>query len=238
MHWGAQFMSSGGANNLMPSAFDPVSKQPELKHAAIRVEKLNLPWQLVVMRVAGDAATDWLTRVQPLLREFTYAAAGMFGRDLPSIILRARHETAPALELIARLDALLEFDHESSLTYADSRRGISKRVMIEQGKVTGVRLIGETAARDWLKEVMAQGSAAETVRPWVLAPLTEPPVGSRSRGRIVCNCFDVAEQDIRSEITRGADLASLQATFKCGTECGSCMPELKRLVDLATPQAA
>ena len=238
MHWGAQFMSSHGANGLMPSAFDPVSKQPELKHAAVRVEKLNLPWQLVVMRVAGAEASDWLTRVQPLLRKFTYAAAGMFGRDLPSIILRARHETAPPPELIARLDALLEFDHESSLTYADSRRGISKRVTIEHGQVTAVRLMGETAARDWLKEVMAQGSAADAVRPWVLAPLTAPPAGSRSRGRIVCNCFDVAQQDIQSEITRGANLASLQTTLKCGTECGSCMPELKRLVESSARRQA
>ncbi len=231
MHWGGQFMSSGGANSLTLSAFDPVSKQPELKHAAIRVTKLTLPWELVVMRVAGTAAADALARLQPVLREFTYATTGLFGRDRPAVILRARHETPVASELIARIDALLAFDDTSSLTYADASRGISKRVMIEDGVVTGVRLMGETAARDWLKEIMAQGAAAEAVRPWVLAPLVAPPVGSRSRGRIVCNCVDVAEQDIRAEIARGADFAGLQASLKCGTECGSCIPELKRLVE-------
>ena len=29
----------------------------------------------------------------------------------------------------------------------------------------------------------------------------------------------------------GADLAQLQSELKCGTECGSCLPELKRMVN-------
>ena len=32
------------------------------------------------------------------------------------------------------------------------------------------------------------------------------------------------------QIAAGADLAMLQANLKCGTECGSCVPELKRLI--------
>ena len=31
-------------------------------------------------------------------------------------------------------------------------------------------------------------------------------------------------------IQLGADLITLQSKLKCGTECGSCVPELKRLV--------
>ena len=68
------------------------------------------------------------------------------------------------------------------------------------------------------------------VRNWLLAPVTQPPAGSAARGRIVCNCLNVAEPDIVAAIAGGADLAALQATLKCGTECGSCVPELKRLI--------
>ena len=181
MHWGAQFMNSAGANGLTLGALDPVSKQPELKHAAVRVEKLNLPWQLVVMRTvdeAGNAATvgsgraaQCMASVKPLLSEFTYATVGLFGRDKPAVIFRAAHETPVAGELIAKIDRLFEFDDGSSLTYLDSKRGISKRVMIEDGIVKGARLTGETAARDWLKDIMAQGTSADTVRKWVLAPV-------------------------------------------------------------------
>jgi assimilatory nitrate reductase catalytic subunit len=49
------------------------------------------------------------------------------------------------------------------------------------------------------------------------------------RGRIVCTCLDVSESEITTAFAQGADLAGLQARLKCGTECGTCVPELKRL---------
>ncbi len=54
MHWGRQFMNGLGANALMPADVDKTSKQPELKHTAVRVEKLDLPWQMTVMRTCHD----------------------------------------------------------------------------------------------------------------------------------------------------------------------------------------
>ena len=53
--------------------------------------------------------------------------------------------------------------------------------------------------------------------------------GSFNRGRIVCNCFDVAEAEIRSVLAEGAGLRAIAGALKCGTECGSCLPELKRM---------
>ena len=243
MHWGSRFMNSAGVNALTLPALDPVSKQPELKHAAVQVEKLELSWQLVVMRLVGHAgesgtATQLLARMHPMLSEFTYAAIGLFGRDQPAMILRAAHERAVGDGIIEEIDRLCEFDDACSLVYTDARRGISKRVMVENGHLTGVRLTGETAARDWLKDIMAQGVTAEAVRPWVLAPVSAPPAGGTNRGRVICNCLDVAEDEIRAEVGRGSDLAALQAKLKCGTECGSCLPELKRLLAVRGREAA
>ena len=239
MHWGSQFMNSGGANALTISAFDPISKQPELKHAAIHVEKLELPWQLVVMRCVGQGgAMPLMARAQPLLSEFTFATIGLFGRDQPAVILRAAHQRSIGDSVIEEIDRVFEFDAACSLIYMDARRGISKRVMVEENRVTAARLTGETAARDWLKDIMAQGVSADAVRRWVLAPLSEPPAGSSNRGRIICNCLDVAEQEIRAEFAHGSDLATLQRKLKCGTDCGSCVPELKRLFAVQRQQAA
>jgi assimilatory nitrate reductase catalytic subunit len=231
MHWGSQFMNSGGANALTISAFDPVSKQPELKHAAVHVEKLELPWQLVVMRCVGQgSAMPLMARAQPLLSEFTFATIGLFGRDQPAVILRAAHERSIGDGVIEEIDRLFELDEACCLIYIDARRGISKRILLQDGRVTGARLTGETAARDWLKDIMAQGVSANAVRRWVLAPVSAPPIGSSNRGRIICDCLDVAEQEIRAELAHGSDLSKLQAKLKCGTECGSCVPELKRLI--------
>ncbi|NWG72796.1 MAG: hypothetical protein HXY23_14490 [Parvularculaceae bacterium] len=56
MHWGGRSLSHDGINALTIPAFDPVSKQPELKHAALRIEPAALPWRMVVLRSPGLAA--------------------------------------------------------------------------------------------------------------------------------------------------------------------------------------
>ena len=229
MHWGSRYMSGLGVNALMSNAYDPISKQPELKHAAIQVAKLALPWQMVAMR-KGDALNR-MARLQPLLKNFDYAALGMFGRDEELVVMRVAHAEPVSAGLLAEIDTILGLDDAAEvMNYRDAKRGISKRALMEDGKLLGVRLTGETVARDWLKEIIAQGSDAQSMRPWLFAPLSAPPAGQTQRGRIVCTCMDVSEQEIMAEFKNGLDLPAIQARLKCGTECGSCLPELKRLV--------
>ncbi len=229
MHWGSQFMNGLGVNALMPSAFDKTSKQPELKHASIKIEKLDLPWQMTVMRTCSDL--NLIAEIRKTLRHFDYATCGLYGRGNGMVVLRASHTEAPSAEVVARLDQLLGMVEDAPmLNYDDPKRGVSKRILVENGQVTGVRLIGETLAADWLKQVMQEGEFTDELRRWALAPLSAPPTGQKSRGKIVCNCFDVSENEIIETCDMGADLQTLQAKLKCGTNCGSCVPELKRLV--------
>ena len=237
MHWGSQYMSGLGVNALMPSAFDKTSKQPELKHAAIKLEKVELPWRMSVMRVCHDL--QLLQQVRGVLKHFDYASCGLYGRGDGIVVLRAAHHTAPDEALIAQLDAMLGMtDDVPMLNYRDAKRGISKRILIDGDQVIGVRLVGEILATDWLKEVMTQGHLTDELRRWALAPFSAPPTGQRSRGKIICGCKDVAENEILDNIALGADLLSLQNKLKCGTECGSCMPELKRMMQLHSKHAA
>ena len=49
-------------------------------------------------------------------------------------------------------------------------------------------------------------------------------------GRIICSCFSVGETVIREAIGGGCDsVAALGARLRCGTNCGSCVPELKTM---------
>jgi NAD(P)H-nitrite reductase large subunit len=43
--------------------------------------------------------------------------------------------------------------------------------------------------------------------------------------------LDVSALEINAALAGGAGLAQLQKQLKCGTECGSCLPELKRMVN-------
>ena len=229
MHWGSQFMSGLGVNALMPPTFDKTSKQPELKHTAIKIEKLDLPWQMTVMRACSNLSL--IENIRTLLKQFDYATCGLYGRDQGMVVLRASHHSAPDTAIIQRLDQMLGMVEDAPmLNYDDAKRGIHKRILIESGQVTGVKLIGETLAADWLKQVMQQGQFTDELRRWALAPLSAPPTGQKSRGKIVCNCFDVSENEIIETCEAGADFQTLQAKLQCGTNCGSCVPELKRLV--------
>lgn len=231
-------MNGLGVNAMMPSAFDKTSKQPELKHTAIKIEKLDLPWRMTVMRSITDLSS--LQLVRSLMKSFDYANCGLFGRQQDGsagmLIFKAAHREAPDKALIAEIDGILGMmDGMPLLNYQDDKRGISKRILVEPSgsdkKVTGVRLVGETLATAWLKEVMSSGEFTDDLRRWALAPLSTPPAGQPGRGKVVCNCFNVSENEIIDAVSRGADLITLQNKLKCGTECGSCVPELKKLVN-------
>ncbi|GAB2902896.1 hypothetical protein GCM10027046_35220 [Uliginosibacterium flavum] len=47
---------------------------------------------------------------------------------------------------------------------------------------------------------------------------------------VLVTASSLSENEIRSVLAAGANLDARQASFKCGSSGGSCVPELKRLV--------
>ncbi|MDQ7988374.1 MAG: molybdopterin-dependent oxidoreductase [Candidatus Dactylopiibacterium sp.] len=236
MHWGRNVLSSSGINELTLNHVDPDSRQPELKHLAVQVEKVELPHQALLMRSAVEADTanglalERAAALEPWLCRFDHATLSLAGRDHAVLVLRIAHATPLPDAWLAELDALMGLQGEHCLAYTDARRAVSKKALVEEGLLTGLRLTGETAAAGWLTELMTGRAPTDAVRRWLFAPLAQPPVERASRGRIVCNCKDVSENEIRAAVAAGADLAELQRTLQCGTSCGSCVPEIKRLI--------
>ena len=61
------------------------------------------------------------------------------------------------------------------------------------------------------------------------------PVPVVSRGQQVCACFNVTDVTIAAQLAQCQGSASerlglLQSALKCGTHCGSCLPQLQRMV--------
>ncbi|WP_323002531.1 molybdopterin-dependent oxidoreductase [Denitromonas sp.] len=231
MHWGGNAMAGRfGINALTPSAADPTSKQPELKHAAVQVDKLTDGHALMAMRrVTGDDPFAVLGALRRQLPDLPYASLTLAGREVPVVVLKARVGEAETA-LLDAVDAAMGLDDPAqTLAYADTHRDIAKRARVDDDILSAVRLSGETRAADWLTELMVRGESAAAVRPWLFAPLTQPPAGQPTRGKVVCNCFDVSEEAILAAFHGGESLDQLQARTQCGTNCGSCLPELKRL---------
>ena len=229
MHWGDRFLKGLGTNVLTLPACDPLSKQPELKHAGVEVDKVELPWQLFAL-IEGEVQ-ERFEALRPLFESFAYASLTLTGRERPALLVKAASAVAPEAELLARIDALLGLTAGPVLAYDDPRRTVGKRVRIEDGRITAIRLAGETAARDWLKALWSEGTADAELRRWLLAPLSTPPGNAGAcNSKTVCSCMNVSDAAIRTGIERGLDLDGLKQELKCGTSCGSCVPEIKRLL--------
>ncbi|RHW20942.1 nitrate reductase [Pseudomonas jilinensis] len=229
MHWGNRFLKGLGINVLTQPEFDPLSKQPELKQAAINLQPVELPWELFIL--VEDQVQQRFAALRPLCEDFEYASFALTGRERSALLVRVAHTEAADAAWLAKVDALLGLDDGPVLVYDDPRRAVGKRVRIEDGRITAIRLTGETAARDWLRNVWTSGEADADLRRWFLAPLSSPPGGAAvSSDKTLCNCMNVSQSQIEAGIARGLDLDGLKAELGCGTQCGSCVPEVKRLI--------
>lgn len=232
MHWGLNHLNSAGANELTLDVTDPYSRQPEFKHAAIQLERVDLPYQAVFVRNlhTPDEVLDASAQLSSILRQCRYGAVHLAGSTHPTLILTLADAEPINEGLIAQIDAILGLSDAGCLAYKDLRRGISKKALMENGILTGIHLSGEVLAEQWLTEVIVEHAYTPAMRPWLFAPVSKPPLAQSGRGKIVCNCFNVSETEISRRCEAGDDLATIQQTLKCGTSCGSCVPELKRLI--------
>ena len=78
MHWGGRFLGGRGVNALTIGALDPVSRQPELKHCAVRIEAARLPWRLVASAPAANACA-LMQEIEPVMRGVPYALRTLDG---------------------------------------------------------------------------------------------------------------------------------------------------------------
>jgi assimilatory nitrate reductase catalytic subunit len=86
-------------------------------------------------------------------------------------------------------------------------------------------------AGDWnvVKDLFAADALGDDQRRMLLSGKSMD--GLASAGPIVCACFGVGRTTIRAAIAAGAgSAAEIGAQLQAGTNCGSCIPELKRLI--------
>jgi assimilatory nitrate reductase catalytic subunit len=260
MHWGEESVAgqAGGApgfgvNTLTLPAIDPVSGQPELKHAAIKLLKAELPWRLTAFAwLPQQKALAARMSLRAQLGGFAFGSCVLFGHEMQGkdepvgVMLRiADYDAAPESTLDA-IEAVLGLHagDPGVLRYQDKRRGISRLIRIGvtaalHGKLVAVLVSGETAqvaAASWLQDYLESGASVQGLGRALLTPGKLPPGKPVVRGKVVCNCFNVSEQAITTALlgviaeVPEQRLMALQKTLQCGTNCGSCLPELKRLV--------
>jgi assimilatory nitrate reductase catalytic subunit len=162
------------------------------------------------------------------------------GSERSGLLFRAASHEAPPDELLARIEALMGLQGGAVLRYADKKKGQQRSVKLLRGKdghasLEAFMLAGDTSAQNWIKTLLQDELPAETYGRLLLSPSATPPVAVQSKGKQICSCLNVSEVAITAHLAQcpGSPeerLASLKGTLKCGTNCGSCVPELQRMV--------
>ncbi len=265
MHWGQEFLSGQssigapltGVNALTNSASCPVSRQPELKQAAVKILKAELPWSLLALAwLPPDAVHAARNALRDLMPRFAFASCVPFAspsalqddasaRD--GLLLRCAAAEPPADAVLEQIEHILRLSGPDVLRYADARKG-QRRAMRLVRQDTSTRLdafllAGDTRAQAWIRTLMQNQLDASAYGRQLLLPGLKAPVALAPQSKAVCSCFNVTQSRIVSQLAQcdgspAQRLASLQQALHCGTNCGSCLPEVKRLVKTAVNAGA
>ncbi len=261
MHWGEEVLGGVdaqgarrlGVNGLTLPTFCPTSKQPELKHCAVRIEPAALPWRMLGLTwLPQEQALKAREGLRALMGEFGHALVLPFGREphelgMGGLLWRAAAPAALGDELVQQIESLLGLDNPHTLHYHDRQRGQHRSILLENERgnriLRGVLLAGDTRAEAWIKTLLQDELPAQDYGRALLAGSATPPVAVASRGKQVCTCFNVTEPQIHATLARCTGstderLAQLQGELKCGTNCGSCLPVLRGMAKVAVAVAA
>ncbi len=253
MHWGEEALGGvdahgrrvTGVNALTQPAFCPTSKQPELKHAAVRLSPADLPWKLLAVAwLPADQALSLRELLNGWMQRFPFTACVPFGREPDEqgrvgLLFRA---ASPAPIDGATLDELAELmgiGGASVMRYDDPKQGQQRRMQVEQTeqgrRLRAFLMVGDLASEKWIRPLLQDDLPVDELGSALLSPGDAPPIATANRGKQVCTCFnvsDIAIVEVLGRCAGSADqrLANLQGELRCGTNCGSCLPALRKLV--------
>ena len=218
MHWNDMFARSGRVDALAAAITDPISGQPEFKHTPVYVEPYRPAWQGFV-----------LSRKRLELPEASYCASTLGTGHW-------RHEIAgDAVPENWRDWVKAALDCSGALIeYRDAAMGRYRAACIQDDRLEAVFFIApdqRLPEREWLASLFSQAVIDPADLVGLLA--ARPPKGAAANtGRTVCACFSIGEKTIMNAIQE-QKLDSVEAigqALKAGTGCGSCVPEIRRLV--------
>ncbi|MFT7765060.1 nitrite reductase large subunit NirB [Clavibacter tessellarius] len=136
-------------------------------------------------------------------------------------------------------DALGRTPGALEVVYADPARGLYQKIVMSDDAKTllGGVFVGDAAPYSALRPLLGRELGAEPGAYLSAAGGEAPGATDLPDDVQVCSCNDVSAGDVRNAV-RGADgapgcteLAALKACSRAGTQCGSCVPLVKKILD-------
>ncbi|HEY8333157.1 MAG TPA: molybdopterin-dependent oxidoreductase [Tardiphaga sp.] len=217
IHWSDETASSARVGALVAPFTDPFSGQPENKATPVSIVPHVYRQRGFVLsrRPLALPAQTWWART---------AVTGGLGYLLAdnAAVATWKEWLQPVLG-----DDVAEFE--------DTARGVFRAASFVGDRIETCLFISPAAdGVDWdaVKALFAAEAVSDEQRRMLLSGKSAD--GHASVGPIVCACFGVGRTTICDVIAAGAGTAAeIGAQLKAGTNCGSCIPELKRLIAAA-----
>jgi assimilatory nitrate reductase catalytic subunit len=222
LHWSAAYAPQGRANLLVTNSRDARSGQPEFKHTPARVRPYRETWRGFLL--AGEAwgppkGLDLVWRRIPQAGGQLHEFAGRGDQGEREAVRRALTRGAGA----------------DVLRFEDPAAGGVREAFLAGDRLERVLFLavaGRLPPRDWLAELLT----AERLSPADRAALLigRLPGGAAECGPLTCACRNVRTARIQAAIAAGAvTLEAVGEVTTAGTICGSCRPEIARLIAAA-----
>ncbi len=197
-----------------------MSGEPEFKHTPVRIEQFRVNWHGFILSRAElnlDSVAHW-TRIQG--REF--ARYELAGRNT------IKDFSGWARELLGVSD--LDADW---LEYEDRTAGVYRAVHVVNDRIDQCIFLSprqDMPSRAWLASLFVKDELSEIDRVGLLVGM--PVEKGADAGPTVCSCFGVGRNTICDtiRIQRLETVPQITSCLKAGGNCGSCVPELKKLL--------
>ena len=216
MHWNSVFSSQGLANASTASVIDPISGQPALKSGHVSIIKKNVAWHGCGIALNSGALPTSYWAKSPLAHGEAFECAD---------------DCFPAhwLDFVASF-AEIELHDISTINSGDQT---SFRLVARLNGKVSFAFFASTApvevGRAWLHQQLGQDVSAIQI----LAG--RPRRGALDHGPIVCSCNAIGRNIIQSaaQAMPGASLNLICEKTSAGMGCGSCRPEVQRIIQEA-----
>jgi assimilatory nitrate reductase catalytic subunit len=125
-------------------------------------------------------------------------------------------------------------DGGTTIELSDEAQGRYRAATISEGRLEACLFLardpGALPGWEWLKQQLAAPSLADSARRALLAGRGAD--ASADNGPVVCACFAVGRNQICRAVAEKAATTpdAIGRELRAGTNCGSCVPELRRII--------
>ncbi len=208
MHWAGRYGGESSVNAIVNSVKDPISGQPAFKSSYVEVQDAAVKAYGMFIGTQFDSG------------KFLYSA---FQAESNLGIWRFAHDKRPKKQSFCRTEKSRRIKIDIALGW----------LAVDYDLVGDVRIIrsvlvvsSEPIQTDYTNFTGLIGKPMELSQ---LLTITQ----SQSSAKLVCSCFRVTDKQIHDAMEKQdcTSLTQLQNKLKCGTNCGSCVSQIKQMVD-------